>query len=693
MKKIQFFIILAVVTLPLIAFGSSLKVTSFPDGAQVWINDVYTGKITPVNIQVTDGATVKVIVQIPNSGWAKYESMIPINPGNNDLSVTLLPILTAGPMGPAGPAGPTGATGPQGLKGDIGAQGPAGPTGLTGPMGPKGETGTQGPMGPQGPSSPLMSCLPGQVLVSTEAGWQCGSVALLQNAIGLCYSSGCLLTCSPGWGDCDHNAANGCETDITIDKCGCINLVKDGDETDVDCGGSCIAKCSNGKACVGNSDCNSRICINNICVAPPAPPSCTDRIKNGGETDVDCGGGVCNPCANGNHCNTNFDCGSGNCSIGVCTAGIPPITCSPGWGDCDNNAANGCETNITNNSQNCGSCGNKCASNELCTNGKCVSSSTPNTGLYTSLNHIYTLDGNIWQGRGANLMDTRSCNACAYQKPNVDEVKRRIDELVDIWKADFIRLNLESYGSADGRDPNNWASVLADSNYIENIKSIVRYIGTKPNVYVMVSLWVDPSINNMGWPTSTTNTVWSTLVDALGDQLHVLFGVVNEPEYNFDGSQDPDVWSAMNSAVQTIRDEETLKGFSPHVIVVQGTRDWGRRLDYYITHPITAGGGNNIAYETQVYNPSADFKTLFEDPSNTLPVIIGQFGPNGMTEADCATMMIRADALKIPYLAWAFHMRCPPNLLEDYSNGGCGVGMALVPTSWGLLLKNHLTGL
>ena len=60
---------------------------------------------------------------------------------------------------------------------------------------------------------------------------------------------------------------------------------------------------------------------------------------------------------------------------------------------------------------------------------------------------------------------------------------------------------------------------------------------------------------------------------------------------------------------------------------MQGTRSWSRVLDYYLTHPITAGGGVNIAYETHVYDPSSTFAARFENPSATIPVIIGEFGP------------------------------------------------------------------
>lgn len=130
-------------------------------------------------------------------------------------------------------------------------------------------------------------------------------------------------------------------------------------------------------------------------------------------------------------------------------------------------------------------------------------------------------------------------------------------------------------------------------------------------------------------------------------------------------------------------------------MALQGTRAWARVLEYYITHPITVGGGDNVVYETHVYDPAADFADRFETPSQTLPVIIGEFGPASgyMTEADGTTLMGSADALQVPYLAWTFHMRCPSKLLVENSGGGCGVDMPLKPTSWGQLLHDHLLGL
>ncbi|HYO56721.1 glycoside hydrolase family 5 protein [Archangium sp.] len=314
--------------------------------------------------------------------------------------------------------------------------------------------------------------------------------------------------------------------------------------------------------------------------------------------------------------------------------------------------------------------------------------------LYTEGNRLLLSSGEVWRGRGANLHDTRSCDACTYAPPNVNEVKRRIDTLVDVWNANFIRLNLESYASPYHENVNvprvQWQGILDDPQYLAHVKEIVDYIGTKPGVYVLLSLWEDPTFSSLGWPTGQTIPIWRKLAKTFKNTPHVLFGLCNEPQSNDDGARDAQVWTAMNNTVAAIRAVEDEAGTPRHIITVQGTRNWGRWLDYYLTHPITAGGGQNIAYETHAYEPAIGFSQLFELPARTLPIIIGEFGPDqGMTEQDGERLMDRAEALDIPYLAWTFHMRCSPDLLVDFTDNACGVGMPLVPTSWGQRIKDR----
>jgi hypothetical protein len=133
-----------------IADAGNLKVSSFPDQAQIFVDGVFTGKVTPATIPTSDGPHV-VSVKIPNSGWAASETTVLVDSANTDVTLTLLPVVLQGPIGPQGPAGSTGPTGPEGPQGPQGPQGTTGPTGHGGPQGPKGETGAQGPQGEVGP--------------------------------------------------------------------------------------------------------------------------------------------------------------------------------------------------------------------------------------------------------------------------------------------------------------------------------------------------------------------------------------------------------------------------------------------------------------------------------------------------------------------------------------------------------------
>lgn len=90
---------------------------------------------------------------------------------------------------------------------------------------------------------------------------------------------------------------------------GCHDRVRDGDEADVDCGGSCRA-CTADRRCSGPWDCESNACDAGRCRAP----TCSDGMRDGAETDVDCGG-PCPGCAVDQRCRSNSDCATGECGV------------------------------------------------------------------------------------------------------------------------------------------------------------------------------------------------------------------------------------------------------------------------------------------------------------------------------------------------------------------------------------------
>jgi hypothetical protein len=178
----------------------------------------------------------------------------------------------------------------------------------------------------------------------------------------------------------------------------CSNGQQDGDETAVDCGGSCTA-CAPGMGCVQNTDCDSSVCENGSC----SQPTCSDGVLNGDETERDCGGSRCPTCAPGQACKMDTDCSSNTCQDKICA-----LTCLDGTGDCDGELANGCETNLQTDPFHCGDCGTPCSlahASSACSGGKCLVAQC--TAPFADC------DGDPTNGCEANTdADPDSCGGC-----------------------------------------------------------------------------------------------------------------------------------------------------------------------------------------------------------------------------------------------------------------------------------------
>jgi hypothetical protein len=114
--------------------------------------------------------------------------------------------------------------------------------------------------------------------------------------------------------------------------------------------GSCVA-------CLDNTHCPGQICAEGFCVEG----SCQDGALTGDETDVDCGGS-CPPCNNNGACAQPSDCKSGICSSMVCAACTAHLECAGthycdlgGTGYCleKKSAFSGCKNDYECVSNNC----------------------------------------------------------------------------------------------------------------------------------------------------------------------------------------------------------------------------------------------------------------------------------------------------------------------------------------------------
>jgi hypothetical protein len=165
--------------------------------------------------------------------------------------------------------------------------------------------------------------------------------------------------------DCTGFVSPICKNGFCVTSCG--DGVKDGTETDVDCGGQCSANCDAGQGCNSGFDCKDKICSNGKCVAG----TCSDGVRNVDESDVDCGGGTCPDCRYGKDCGGNSDCISGYCTSDKCR--------SPLNGSCSDGSKNNLETDTDCGGGACAPCsfGKACLINADCTSGNCTG--TPKT--------------------------------------------------------------------------------------------------------------------------------------------------------------------------------------------------------------------------------------------------------------------------------------------------------------------------
>jgi hypothetical protein len=124
--------------------------------------------------------------------------------------------------------------------------------------------------------------------------------------------------CSATASGCDA-PSGGCFCDTVSATCvysHCYDQTLDGDETGPDCGGSACGPCAKGQGCLVDGDCTSQACDGIAFVCDSS--QCSDHRVDGDETDVDCGGAVCSACASGQRCMDNFDCDT-DCVVATLT--------------------------------------------------------------------------------------------------------------------------------------------------------------------------------------------------------------------------------------------------------------------------------------------------------------------------------------------------------------------------------------
>ncbi len=173
-------------------------------------------------------------------------------------------------------------------------------------------------------------------------------------------------------------------------------------------GGSCEAAC--------NTDHDCRVgfrCVENGCIPTVVESTSADGGDGGaGGPDSGCGDTQndsqnCGSC--GNVCM--FAHSSAACHQGVCALSA----CDPGYENCDGDSSTGCETDLTDDSHHCGSCGNACNGGD-CVEGTCTvpDAGPPDAG--PGIDAGISCSGTVCGGGVCvdTFSDPGNCGACGH---------------------------------------------------------------------------------------------------------------------------------------------------------------------------------------------------------------------------------------------------------------------------------------
>ncbi len=224
----------------------------------------------------------------------------------------------------------------------------------------------------------------------------CGRRCGYADARASCDSGSCVfVACHPGFGDCDVDLSNGCETALdTVDDCGACDATCQLAHGSVSCAtGSCaLESCDRGyDDCDGDESNGCESALNTASDCGACDATCDllnadESCATGACTLVDCEAGWedCDT-DQATGCETAIDtllnCGAcsetcdllnadQSCASGSCTL----VDCDGGWGDCDSDQSSGCETPLD-TLVNCGACSETCDllnADESCATGACL---------------------------------------------------------------------------------------------------------------------------------------------------------------------------------------------------------------------------------------------------------------------------------------------------------------------------------
>ena len=176
----------------------------------------------------------------------------------------------------------------------------------------------------------------------------CGAFCSTSHVVRACSGGSCESgACDSGFMDCNANKrVDGCEVNIsTTSNCGGCGVACSTNNVPSP---NCVAGVCGGPCASGYTDCNN------------------NRQTDGCETDTASSTSNCGGCG--------IVCSTAHRPVPICQASVCIGNCTAPFADCNFGAQNdACETNLSNDNANCGTCGHVCSgATPTCSGGACI---------------------------------------------------------------------------------------------------------------------------------------------------------------------------------------------------------------------------------------------------------------------------------------------------------------------------------
>jgi hypothetical protein len=305
--------------------------------------------------------------------------------------------------------------------------------------------------------------------------------------------------------------------------------------------------------------------------------------------------------------------------------------------------------------------------------------------LHVDGNKIKDTDGNIVRLQGVNVpsMEWRA---------DGDHVLQSVDEAIDNWHANFIRLPL-CQDRWFGKAPEQTDDGTAYRNLVQQVVDEV----SKKNCYILLDLhWNDANqwgknIGQHELPDDNSLAFWKAVAAQYANDPAVLFDLYNEPhDVSWDlwqhGGQVTEHFRANQAfgaspAIDLVYHSPGMQGLLDAVrvtgaknVVVVGGLDWAYQLDGIVQgHGLNDDNGNGIIYATHIYPQKKDWDVHVTPASKRHAIIVSEMGAGTFNPWNnvnpyywVPSLFSYVDQHQFSWSGWSFHPSAGPTIISNW---------------------------